>query len=90
MSVAYDIYQTNAPWRFRSWEEATELGFDMDAYEKVYTLEMPDGSDLEDVFTTLNIDLPADYRARSLSVSDVVGVGGRYYYCSNLGWIAVE
>ena len=42
-------------------------------YDKVYEAEV-DGTSLEDVYEKFNIDKPDDYKARSLSVSDVVEV----------------
>lgn len=46
---------------------------DSKIYDKVYDKEV-DCSNLEEVYTLLNIDHPEDYRGRSLSVSDVVEV----------------
>ena len=46
---------------------------DSKIYDKVYDKEV-DCSNLEEVYTMLNINHPSDYRGRSLSVSDVVGV----------------
>ena len=46
---------------------------DSKIYDKVYDKEV-DCSSLEEVYTMLNINHPADYRGRSLSVSDVVEV----------------
>lgn len=44
---------------------------DSKIYDKVYDKEV-DCSNLEEVYTLLNIDHPEDYRGRSLSVSDAV------------------
>ena len=54
-----------------------------------------DAADLEDVFMILNNDVPEDFTARSLSISDVVEVlegvidmssVGCFYYCDSAGW----
>ena len=41
-------------------------------YELVYTGELKEGMNLEDIFVKFNIDRPADFTGHSLSVSDVV------------------
>ena len=55
---------------------------DSKIYDKVYDKEV-DCSNLEEVYTLLNINHPSDYRGRSLSVSDVVEV---YERCST-AWV---
>lgn len=63
-------------------------------YDKVYEGTIP-GSSLEDVYTKFNLDHPADYRGRSLSVSDIVGVTNSsgvcdgFYFCDSIGFKAV-
>jgi len=56
----------------------------------VYCVEMADGEDeqlLERTFCALNINHPADYHERSLSVGDVVTIAGtRSYRCDWVGW----
>lgn len=41
---------------------------------------------LEELFREFNIDHPADYTGRSLSVSDVVILDGVAYFCDDFGW----
>lgn len=67
-----------------------------DAYILAYrgTLACESGWDsvniLEHLFQMLNTEHPADYKARSLSVSDVVSLldddGERFYYCDVFGF----
>ena len=58
-------------------------------YRKAYegTVE---AENLEDVFYIFNMDHPEDYRARSLSMSDVVEViedhGSSFYICDTFGF----
>ena len=57
-------------------------------YKFVYADAMPSGG-LEEVFRKFNIDMPADYTARSMSVSDVVIVYDdvvRAFYCDVIGF----
>lgn len=64
-------------------------------YDKVYSCDK-DFSDLEDVYQTFNLNHPADYMARSLSVSDVVEVKnsekieGGFYFCNDIGFKKID
>lgn len=65
-------------------------------YKKVYESELTGNPDVEDeryldiLFGTLNVLHPADYKARSLSVSDVVVLRGVAYFCEPFGWKKLE
>jgi hypothetical protein len=63
---------------------------DLSQMRFVYSAGMEDGDDaevLEQTFRALNINHPADYCERSLSVGDVVTIAGtRSYRCDWLGW----
>lgn len=59
-------------------------------YACVYEGEL-EAKQLEDVFYILNCAFPQDYRARSLSVSDVVEVlhsenDSSFYFCNSFGF----
>ena len=85
--MVYHIWQAGkAPWLFMDYDFAIEHGFDFNAYDCVYTLKLDDDSNLEDVYTMLNIDHPRDYNARSLSMSDIVETGGRFWYVDSFGF----
>ena len=45
---------------------------------------------LEVLFTIFNVKHPEDFIGHSLSVSDVVKIDGKYYYCDSIGWEEVE
>lgn len=45
---------------------------------------------LEYIFELLNINHPADYNNRSLSVSDVVCIDEGVYFCDDFGWQKIE
>lgn len=63
-------------------------------YETVYTGEITvtdpgtnPGKILEKIYTIFNTSLPADYRGRSLSVSDLVAIGNTgIFFCDSIGW----
>lgn len=62
-------------------------------YKEVYTGEI-EGDDvyvvLEALFTKFNIHRPEDFHGHSMSVSDIVKINGKYYYCDSIGWEEVE
>jgi len=79
--------------------------FNIDDYNRVYSGELIDSivygdkvsscntndkTVLEKLFEMFNINHPEDYKARSLSLSDVVAIVRtnvtRYYYCDSFGW----
>lgn len=61
----------------------------LDIYDKVYEGEMLDDEDLDDLFCKFNHGtLP--YEGHSLSVSDIVEIEGKFYYCDDYGWEEVE
>ena len=54
-----------------------------------------DAETLEDIFRILNVHHPKDYKARSLSVSDVVEIKGRtgkskFYFCDTIGFVPIS
>lgn len=70
-------------------------GVNPDEYETVYTGQIERfwavDAALEDIFVMFNLNHPADYRGRSMSVSDLVvleGIGT--YYCDSVGFQKIE
>lgn len=65
-----------------------------DFYKKMYVASsdiLPEhgtgmGETLEAIFQKFNIDRPEDFKGHSLSVSDVVVVGGDAYYVDKAGY----
>ena len=45
---------------------------------------------LDDIYTTLNTCRCDWFHGHSLSVSDVVEIDGKYYYCDSFGWEEVS
>jgi len=64
-------------------------------YDKVYSGEM-ECSSLESIYRKFNIEHPADYKARSLSVSDVVEIresdtlNPGFYFVDNIGFKSIS
>ena len=62
-------------------------------YEMVYEGELdaemsgnPTYDILEYLFCKFNIEHPEDYKARSLSTSDIVVLANDVFYCDSFGW----
>ena len=86
------IYQVkdieNTLYAFRDFDDK----FNFSDYENKYSCQMSDVNTdgdvglLEQVFEIFNIDRPEDFKGHSLSVSDIVKVDNKYYYCEIFGW----
>lgn len=82
--------------KFSDMEMLEHLGLkenlSLDLYEKVYEGNI-DGKDdfhaLEGLYKIFNCNRPKDFKGHSLSVSDVVELDGKYYYCDSFGWLEV-
>lgn len=64
-------------------------------YNKVYEFEITEGIDnvdlyLEELFKKLNINHPEDYKARSLSTSDIIQIEDRYFMCQDVGFKEID
>ena len=94
MKVLYEIYQTpvSTPYCFRSFAEAMESDFSQYDYNLKYCDEiditnMAIGYVLDEIFVKHNRgDRPNGKTMRSLSVSDVVVLNEKPYYCDSYGW----
>lgn len=59
----------------------------IDEYECVYSDFGADNITLEKIYRYFNYNPhPEGYRGHSLSVSDIVVLDGKYYYCNDIGW----
>ena len=69
------------------------LKFPLGEYKLAWEGEL-DAKEIEDVYTILNLNPPEGYKARSLSVSDIVSatVDGRerLYFCDSVGWVKIQ
>lgn len=57
----------------------------LDDYIRVYTGEL-DTNNLDEIFNIFNTKRPKDFKGHSLSVSDIVSIDGKMYYCDSIGW----
>lgn len=82
-----DIDKCN--YSFSGYTSAKKLGFSLNDYEVVYENEINcvDAYDtLESLFYIFNNDRPSDFKRRSMSVSDIVELDGKYYYTDTFGF----
>jgi len=100
--MIYKIYQLdyskesvkNSHKMFEGWEDLIKYddGFNFNDYKQVYEGEIASTEKfdnitiLDNLFTKFNIKYPEDFRGHSLSVSDVIILDEKMYYCDNLGW----
>ena len=78
----------NCAYAFKRYEWAKNV-LDLNDYEVVYEgeldyPEMPNA--LEELFEIFNIKIPEDFKGRSMSISDIVEIDGKNYYCDFVGW----
>ena len=65
--------------------------FSFSYYKKTYEGSLEVDTDhtraiLDILFTKFNVNRPADFTGYSLSVSDIIEMDGKYWYCDFAGW----
>ena len=87
----YQITDMRIPYIYMDYAYATKHNFTIDDYRMVYKGELnstlPNDTALELIFRKFNVNHPMDYAGRSLSVSDIVELEGKFWYCDDSGWI---
>jgi len=69
--------------------KARGVAVELKNYDQVYAgkSNLTDRFDLlEALFDEFNIDQPEDFKGRCMSVSDIVQLDDRYYFCDSVGW----
>lgn len=93
------IYQTgHRDFRFMEYDYfITQAGFvDVDSfnYKKVHSTQLNLSSNdmvaCEQLFTLFNTNIPENYKARSLSVSDIIVLDGKEYFVDSVGFIYLD
>ena len=82
----------NCAYAFKHYERAKNV-LDLNDYEVVYEgeldyPEMPNA--LEELFEIFNNKRPKDFEGRSMSISDIVEIDGKNYYCDFVGWVELK
>lgn len=98
MDRYYKLYQLSTKegevvdYLFDSWKYAKSLFKFSDykiTYEGIHShseCECDDVELLEALFTKFNVARPKDFMGHSMSVSDVIKLDDKYYYCDITGW----
>lgn len=59
---------------------------DIKEYKCVYQGFINKEMSLNDIYAMCNLDRPHGYHGHSLSVSDIVFMDDKYFYCDDIGW----
>ena len=95
--MVYKIFQLNHSeeahnYRFLPYRENRVAQRSM--YNVVYEGVIEDTGDvfgvLESLFAKFNINHPADFKGHSLSVSDIIELDGKYYYCDSISFVQLK
>ena len=94
----YQINSANRNFLFSRWKDVKDE-FSINNYNNVWTgtekdiygeeVEINTKSEitlLEHIFTKFNLNHPSNFHGHSLSVSDVVKIDEKYFYCDSFGW----
>ena len=96
--MKFKLYQIkdveNCKYAFGGYNVALNNNFSLDDYEVVYEGEVMIKPDvhamLETVFYIFNCRRPEDFKGRSMSISDVVELNGKVYYCDSFGFKEIK
>ena len=94
------IYQAEleTPYKFFGLKIAQRKGFSEDHYKLVYedSIGIPEHTSNEEfceqLYALFNADTkrPDNYKGHSLSMSDVVVIDDKAYYCDNIGFVEID
>lgn len=96
--MKYSIYQVAEESKesfyllFASLEMVNNMGLHVneDHYNKVYEGEIKESDTmLDDIYCKFNLHRPNDFKCHSLSVSDVVEIEGKFYFCDSYDWVQI-
>lgn len=82
----------NSRYAFMPYAFAETHGFDKADYHLAYEGVMPNGDPeivLEALFSIFNHQRPKDFHGHSMSVSDIVELDGKTYYCDSIGFVEI-
>ena len=90
--MKYRIFQLqniqDCLYAFMPWTVAKKY-ISLDDYKMVYEGEIQTedfDKALEELFIKFNTDHPKDFKGHSLSVSDLIEIDNKLYYCDSIGW----
>lgn len=81
-------------YAFTGWQETLKNSgsedIPRDRYRMVWSEETDTWPDLEEIYERFNVDHPAGYTGRSLSISDLVEIESELYFCDEYRWRQVR
>lgn len=88
--MRYSIYQRQIDdKKYQHLNKGTEV-VSLKNYARIYKGELKENlsiiSALEKLFFIFNVQHPSDFVGHSLSVSDIVEIDSKFYYCQPVGW----
>jgi hypothetical protein len=94
--MKYQILQIkdweNSAYLFAGWSWAKKF-FNLKDYQVMYEGEIEGNTTkeiLDTLFAKFNINPPKDFRGSSLSVSDVIKLGRKYYFVDSVDFVEVK
>lgn len=92
MQLYYDSNKELGRVMFNSYDRAQKYGWDESLYNLVWEGKVPT-DDLEDIYMAFgnNYDgtRPPNFKGHTMSMSDVVVMDGKAYYCDTVGWTEI-
>lgn len=88
-----EIENIESKFSFRPWRIINTI-FSFDNYNKVYendlnnwdVNETNDITILDIIYSIFNGRHPEDYKGHSISVSDIIEINNKFYFCDSFGW----
>lgn len=94
--MKFKLYQlkNKVDYMFMNYDYALAHGLHLDDYEVVYEDDIVPGRYIEDtlekLFFNFNTMKPKDFTGWSMSVSDIVEIGGEFYYTDMIGFKVID
>lgn len=86
----YQLKDIETSYAFMGYDYAIHHNFTIDDYEIVWSGEinsnMPINTILELTYREFNVNKPSNFVGHSLSVSDLIEIDGKIYYCDDADW----
>lgn len=93
------IKENKEKFLFMPWHRVRDC-FDLNNYKEVWDCTFEDLGvttpstnviwNLEKIWEIFNINHPQNYHGHSLSISDIVKLDDKYYFCDSHGWVDIK
>ena len=91
MLKIWQIKDIETPYTFCGWSRQTKNDFNFNDYKCVLETNENDTDNLEELYDIFNSDRVGitwadNYTGHSMSVSDIVEIDDKFFYCDTIGW----